>query len=154
MSPPDPSADCFCHTRSNIHTRWGYPNEYTITVFMNNQWKKMPRGYVRLPTVRDVGCLSQQRWVEVHMNTPCVVATSSCRKPLMVTHISNNGPSTKSSDTRLSAGTINKPHLPYKTGIDVMQSHPLHRTHFGQYQASSAALGWPHISSIVTCMDH
>ena len=39
--------------------------------------------------------------------------------------------------------TINEPHLPYKTGLDVMQSHPLCRTHFGQYQASSAALGWP-----------
>ena len=39
--------------------------------------------------------------------------------------------------------TINEPHLPYKTGLDVMQSHPLHRTLFGQYQASSAALGWP-----------
>ena len=24
-----------------------------------------------------------------------------------------------------------------------MQSHPLHRTHFGQYQTSSAVLGWP-----------
>ena len=30
---------------------------------------------------------------------------------------------------------------PYKTGLDVMQSHPLCRTHFGQYQVSSAALG-------------
>ena len=39
--------------------------------------------------------------------------------------------------------TINEPHLPYKTGLDVMQSHPLRRTRFGQYQASSAALGWP-----------
>ena len=29
--------------------------------------------------------------------------------------------------------TINEPHLPYKTGLDVMQSHPLHRTRFGQY---------------------
>ena len=28
-----------------------------------------------------------------------------------------------------------------KKGLDVMQSHPLHRTHFNQYQASSAALG-------------
>ena len=28
-----------------------------------------------------------------------------------------------------------------KTGLDVMQSHPLRRTRFGQYQASSAALG-------------
>ena len=39
--------------------------------------------------------------------------------------------------------TINEPHLPYKTGLDVMQSYPLCRTRFGQYQASSAALGWP-----------
>ena len=39
--------------------------------------------------------------------------------------------------------TINEPHLPYKTGLDVMQSHPLRRTCFSQYQASSAALGWP-----------
>ena len=39
--------------------------------------------------------------------------------------------------------TINEPHLPYKTGLDVMQSHPLRRMRFGQYQASSAALGWP-----------
>ena len=31
---------------------------------------------------------------------------------------------------------------PSKTGLDVMQSHPLHRTRFSQYQASSAALGW------------
>ena len=38
--------------------------------------------------------------------------------------------------------TINKLHLPYKTGLDVMQSHPLHRMCFSQYQASSAALGW------------
>ena len=38
--------------------------------------------------------------------------------------------------------TINGPHLPYKIGLDVMQSHPLHRTCFCQYQASSAALGW------------
>ena len=30
-----------------------------------------------------------------------------------------------------------------KAGLDVMQSHPLCRTCFGQYQASSAALGWP-----------
>ena len=37
--------------------------------------------------------------------------------------------------------TIKEPHLPYKTGLDVTQSHPLHRTHFGQYQASPAALG-------------
>ena len=41
------------------------------------------------------------------------------------------------------AWTINKPHLPYKTRLDVMQSHLLHRTRFGQYQASSAVLGWP-----------
>ena len=27
--------------------------------------------------------------------------------------------------------------------LDVMQSHPLCRTRFGQYQASSAVLGWP-----------
>ena len=39
--------------------------------------------------------------------------------------------------------TINEPHLPYKTGLDVMQSHPLCRTRFSQYQASSAVLGWP-----------
>ena len=39
--------------------------------------------------------------------------------------------------------TINEPHLPYKTGLDVIQSHPLRRTRFGQYQATSAALGWP-----------
>ena len=39
--------------------------------------------------------------------------------------------------------TIKEPHLPYKTGLDVTQSHPLHKTRFGQYQASSAALGWP-----------
>ena len=39
--------------------------------------------------------------------------------------------------------TIKEPHLPYKTGLDVTQSHPLRRTRFGQYQASSAALGWP-----------
>ena len=31
------------------------------------------------------------------------------------------------------AWTINKPHLPYKTGLDVMQSHPLRRARFGQY---------------------
>ena len=37
--------------------------------------------------------------------------------------------------------TINESHLPYKTGLDVMQSHSLCRTRFGQYQASSAALG-------------
>ena len=34
-----------------------------------------------------------------------------------------------------------QPHLPYKTGLDVMQSQSLCRTRFGQYQASSAALG-------------
>ena len=33
------------------------------------------------------------------------------------------------------AWTINEPYLPYKTGLDVMQSHPLRRTRFGQYQA-------------------
>ena len=33
------------------------------------------------------------------------------------------------------AWTINEPHLPYKTGLDVMQSHPLRRARFGQYQA-------------------
>ena len=38
--------------------------------------------------------------------------------------------------------TINEPHLPYKTGLDVMQSHPLRRTRFSQYRAPSAALGW------------
>ena len=43
----------------------------------------------------------------------------------------------------LSIWTINEPHLPYRTGLDVMQSYPLCRTHFGQYQASSAMLGWP-----------
>ena len=36
---------------------------------------------------------------------------------------------------------INEPHLPYKRGLDVMQSHPLRRTRFGQYQALSATLG-------------
>ena len=41
------------------------------------------------------------------------------------------------------AWTINKPHLPYKAGLDVMRSHPLPRMHFGQYQATSAVLGWP-----------
>ena len=41
------------------------------------------------------------------------------------------------------ARTINDPHLPYKTGLDITQSYPLHRTRFGQYQASSAVLGWP-----------
>ena len=35
------------------------------------------------------------------------------------------------------AWAINEPHLPYKTGLDVMQSYPLRRTRFGQYQASS-----------------
>ena len=35
-----------------------------------------------------------------------------------------------------------KPHLPHKTGLDAVQSHPLRRTHFTQYQASLAALGW------------
>ena len=29
-----------------------------------------------------------------------------------------------------------------KLALDHIQSHPLHRTHFGQYQASSAALEW------------
>ena len=37
--------------------------------------------------------------------------------------------------------TIKEPHLPYKIGLDVTQRHPLRRTRFGQYQASSAALG-------------
>ena len=32
------------------------------------------------------------------------------------------------------AWTINEPHLPYKTGLDVMQSHPLRRTHFGMHR--------------------
>ena len=32
---------------------------------------------------------------------------------------------------------------PLQKGLDVMQSHPLRRTYFSQYQASSAALGWP-----------
>jgi len=27
-------------------------------------------------------------------------------------------------------------------GLDVMQNYPLRRTHFGQYQASSAVVGW------------
>ena len=40
----------------------------------------------------------------------------------------------------LHAWIINEPHLPYKTGLDVMQSHPLHRMRFGQYQASSACI--------------
>ena len=40
------------------------------------------------------------------------------------------------------ARTIIESHLPYKTGLDVTQSHPLRRMRFGQYQASSAALGW------------
>ena len=31
------------------------------------------------------------------------------------------------------AWTINEPHLPYKTGLDVMQSHPLRRMRFGMY---------------------
>ena len=30
-----------------------------------------------------------------------------------------------------------------KAGLDVMQSHPMHRTRLGQYQASSATLDWP-----------
>ena len=34
--------------------------------------------------------------------------------------------------------TIKEPHLPYKTRLDVTQSHPLRRTRFGQYQDSSA----------------
>ena len=42
--------------------------------------------------------------------------------------------------------TIKEPHLPYKTDLDVMQSHPLRRTHFGLYQASSAMLGWHMLS--------
>ena len=50
--------------------------------------------------------------------------------------------------------TINEPHLPYKTGLDVMQSHPLRRTHFGQYQASSAALGWPGDGHMPTLTNH
>ena len=29
-------------------------------------------------------------------------------------------------ELRFTAWTINEPHLPYKTGLDVMQSHPLH----------------------------
>ena len=40
------------------------------------------------------------------------------------------------------AWTIKKPYLPKNRPIDVMQSHPLHRTCFGQYQASSAVLRW------------
>ena len=40
----------------------------------------------------------------------------------------------------LLAWTINEPHLPYKTGLNVMQSHPLHRTRFSQYQASCKCL--------------
>ena len=38
--------------------------------------------------------------------------------------------------------TIKEPHLPFKTGLDVTQSHPLCRMRFGQYQASSAVLRW------------
>ena len=38
------------------------------------------------------------------------------------------------------AWTSNEPHLPYKTGLDVI---PLRRMRFGQCQASLAALGWP-----------
>ena len=33
-------------------------------------------------------------------------------------------------------------HIALKNSRDVMQSHPLCRMHFSQYQASSAALGW------------
>ena len=37
--------------------------------------------------------------------------------------------------------TIDEPHLLYKTGLDIMLSHPLHRMLFGQHLASSAVLG-------------
>ena len=40
--------------------------------------------------------------------------------------------------------SINKPHVhfPEKAGLDVMQSNPLCRMHFRQYQSSSVVLGW------------
>ena len=47
--------------------------------------------------------------------------------------------------------TINEPNLPYETGLDVTQSHPLCRTRFGQCQASSAALGWP--GTAISCTE-
>ena len=36
---------------------------------------------------------------------------------------------------------------PLKIGLDVIQYHPLCRSHFGQYQASSAVMGWHVLAS-------
>ena len=47
--------------------------------------------------------------------------------------------------------TIKEPHLPYKAGLDVTQSHPLRRTRFGQYQPSSVVLGWSGDGVILSC---
>ena len=38
-----------------------------------------------------------------------------------------------------------------KTGLDVTQSHPLRRMRFGQYQASSAALGKREMETTISC---
>ena len=40
----------------------------------------------------------------------------------------------------LDSWTIKEPHLPYKTDLDVTQSHPLRRTRFGQYLISCAGV--------------
>ena len=46
--------------------------------------------------------------------------TSMCSQPLAVHY---DGESVEQA-VDLNAWTINEPHLPYKTGLDVMQSHP------------------------------
>ena len=65
-----------------------------------------PSCYIKSPTVQDVGSISKDglRYTQTHL---CVVATSSCTKPLTATHIPNNGARTKSLNTRLSAGISN-----------------------------------------------
>ena len=46
-----------------------------------------------------------------------------------------------------SAWTINEPHLPYKTGLDVMQSHPLRRTRM-------TVVLWPRLLTFVSLARH
>ena len=54
-------------------------------------------------------------------------------------------------NTQMYTWTINEPHLPKDIRLDVMQSHPLRRTHFDQYQASSAALGDQEMGTAILC---
>ena len=82
----------------------------------------------------------QLRWGDQEMGT--AISCTKCSQVAGLIQKLVETPRTSCTHLHIHEQSMNHISL-NKASLDVMQSHPVHRTHFGQYQASSAALGWP-----------